>query len=104
MEIEPFDGSPEHFRRFYIPFNFHVSCKVASNKQRFSYILHYCQWVTKDAIRHCALLPKESPPLVIFKGMTKGRVNRELRQADYNVDLVVCTVQKSAWIDEATSL
>ncbi len=28
-----------------------------------------------------------------------GSVARELRQADNNVDLVVSTVQKSAWID-----
>ncbi len=40
------------------------------------------------------------PPLVIFKGMTKGRVALEFGQADYSVYQVVCTVQENAWVVE----
>ncbi len=43
------------------------------------------------------------PPFIIFKGVPNGRVARELRQADYGTQ-VVCTVQKSAWMDKATFL
>ncbi len=43
-------------------------------------------------------------PLVIFKGMTKGRVARELRKADYIVDQVVYAMQNSAFMDKATSV
>ncbi len=36
--------------------------------------------------------------------MTKGRVARELRKADYTVDQVVYVIQKSAFMDKATSV
>ncbi len=52
----------------------------------------------------CTPTRRKPPPLEIFKGMTKGRVALEFGQSDYSVYQVVCTVQKNAWVDEATFL
>ncbi len=53
-------GPPSILRVFLNSFHFNVSRKLTSNKQRFSYLLHYCRGVAKDAVRHCALLSEES--------------------------------------------
>ncbi len=50
------------------------------------------------------LTGEKLPPFIIFKGVPNGRVARKLRQADYNGTQGVCTVQKCAWMDEATFL
>ena len=60
LEIQPFSGSSGDFLRFMTAFDANVASKVDDPRQRLSYLLHHCNGLAKEAIEHCALLPKGS--------------------------------------------
>jgi hypothetical protein len=60
IEVEPFDGSHQDFHRFIRIFESNIAEKLIDVSQKLSYLMYYCRGKAKDAIQHCALLPKET--------------------------------------------
>ncbi|KAA3676848.1 uncharacterized protein DEA37_0001153 [Paragonimus westermani] len=59
IEVDSFDGSPKNYFTFLRNFEGNVVDKLVDEGSKLSYLLHYCRGRAKEAIRHCALLPKE---------------------------------------------
>ncbi|VDP92215.1 unnamed protein product [Echinostoma caproni] len=58
IEVNCFDGSPQHYHKFVRNSEDSVADQIADNNQKLFYLLYYCRGKAREAIEHCSLLPK----------------------------------------------
>ncbi|VDP96681.1 unnamed protein product [Echinostoma caproni] len=58
IEVNYFDGSPQHYHKFVRNVEGSVADRIADDNQKLSYLLYYCRGKAREAIEHCSLLPK----------------------------------------------